>query len=103
MRAGLLRKRVTIQQSVNTQNSYGEVSKLWSTLTTRWAQVIIKGGGEGELSGAIREQADVEFLIRKLTGVTTQMQAVYDGNTYNIISVKSDQWGKSTRLLARLA
>ena len=103
MRAGLLRETIVIQTSSNGQNDYGEVTKSWSTHATRRCQVVQKSrGGEGELAGAIREQADVEFVIRHLSTVTNDMRIVYDSVNYNILRVESDQWNKSTRILARI-
>ena len=102
MRAGQLRETIVIETSSNSQNGYGEVVKSWSTHATRRCRVIQKGGGEGRLAGAIREEADVEFVIRYLSTVTTSMRIVYDAVNYNILRVESDQWNGATSMLAKV-
>ena len=102
MRAGLLRETIVIQTSSNSQNGYGEVTKSWSTHATRRCMVVQKGGSEGKLAGAIREEADVEFVIRHLSTVTTSMRIVYDSVNYNILRVESDQRNRTTRMLAKV-
>jgi len=102
MRVGALRTRITVEAPANAQNAYGEVTKTWSTFATRWAQKRITGGREGELAGGIREQATVEFVLRRLSGITTQMRVNEGGTLYNILHVAEDQWRRTTRILARL-
>ena len=101
MRAGLLRETIVIQTPTNSQDSYGAVTKTWATHATRRCQVIQKSGAEAELSGAIREKSDVEFIIRHLSTVTTQMRVSYDSEYYNILRVEADQWNRVTRIFAR--
>ncbi len=98
---GAMRTRIVIEQPATTQNAYGEIVNAWSTFATRWAKKTIKGGKEGELAGAIRQQASAEYTLRKLVGVTTQMRITDGGTVYNILDAESDQYGKTTRLLAR--
>lgn len=89
MRAGRLRKRVTIQQKTTpvTQNTYGEEAPVWETVATVWASVEPLRGRE--FLEARREGAEVttRIVMRYQSGIAPEMRATYDGHTYDVLSV----------------
>jgi SPP1 family predicted phage head-tail adaptor len=78
MRAGKLRRRLVIQQAVETQGATGEMAVTWSTFATVWGSVEPLRGREFWAAKTLQAQVDTRIRIRYLAGVTPKMQ-VLDG------------------------
>ena len=89
MRAGKLRRRVTIQSPIETQGSTGEMVVAWSEFAVVAASVEPLRGRE--FWAAKEQQAEVttRIRIRYLAGVTPKMQ-VLDGTTVYLINAVID-------------
>lgn len=89
MRTGTLRRRITIQQSVDTQNTFGEPVPAWATVSTVWAYVEPIAGKEYISSKQIVGMVDTKFVIRYRIGLTVRpkMKVIYNGEDYDIESV----------------
>lgn len=90
MRAGRLRKRITIETiSATTRNTYGEEIPTWSTYLSAWASIEPLRGRE--YLDAKAEQAEIETRIR-LRGqpgktVRPSMRVKYGTRIFQIIDV----------------
>lgn len=105
MQAGLLRKRVTVQQRQITRNSYGEEVTMWSDVATVWADVrapILADTRERDEGRVNQIQATVmyDIEIRYREGLDPTMRMLYAGQTLNIHSI-TDPDGRRQRLRLR--
>src|SRR5690242_9041838 len=91
MRAGQLRKVITLQKLVKTQSDSGAVSETPQNWRTVRAAVYPLSGRE--IFNAQQQQADVthRVLIRFLAGVTSDMQISYAGRVLQIVSVTDSE------------
>ena len=88
MRAGLLRKRVTIQRATEgAADDYNQTVLSWSTLATRWAGIKPMSGQERLESAQVGADVTHEVRLRWLDGVTPKDRISYDGRVFNIQSV----------------
>ena len=87
--ASLLNERVTIQQPVETDDSYGGKIVGWSELTTCFAQVqpLLVTQGEHLAAEQIASYAGYRITMRLRTDVTAAMRIVWKTHTLNIHSL----------------
>ncbi len=103
MRAGKARKRVQIQATTKTQNSYGEPVDSWSVVTTVWGEVTpyISGTREAFAAAAGQFQAkatmQVRMRYRALSPATNRL--IVDSQTLEIEAVL-DPDGRKREMLA---
>ena len=86
MRAGKLRHRVTIQQPVETQDSYGEPIITWTALDTVWGAVEPLRGGESYTrnDAQLLAEADYRIRLRHRSDVTHKMRVVWGTRVFQI-------------------
>lgn len=95
MRAGMLRQRVTIQESTPTQNEVGEEIDNWSDVATVWASILPKSSVERFLSGAVQVQAEITHGVRiRYRGDLTPMMRIVWENRYLYIETIVDPDGR---------
>lgn len=82
-----LRHRVTIQTYTETQDTFGEPDKTWSTYATRWARIEPVTGREYYSVKAINATISHKMTIRNTSGLTPKMRIVYGSRTFQIVSV----------------
>lgn len=87
VKAGRLNKKITIQETTQTQNSYGEVIDAWSTYAFIWASVEPTSGREFMAAQQINSEITIAFRTRYLSGVTAKMRISWDGRLFDIESV----------------
>ena len=87
MRAGLLDKRITIQQKTVTQDSAGIIAETWATFAVVWASVEPLTGRERFMAQQIFTDMDIRIRIRYLSGVTPMMRVSFNNKLYNIHAV----------------
>lgn len=90
MRAGPMRHRVTIQESTDTQDAYGEPIESWAAYAVRWAQVEPLRGAER--FEAQRLNPDLAYRVRlrhdsTIDAVTPKMRISWDSRTLRIHEV----------------
>lgn len=86
MRAGQLRKKVTIERYATARGSYGEEVETWSTLLAVWAAIEPISGSEGIQGGAL--DAKVTHLITmRHTDITQADRITWSSRTFNISRV----------------
>ena len=88
MNIGKLRKKITIQSSSESPNTYGERVRTWADFAAnRWAEVNPKTGRELFLQQQTVDEERIIFAIRWVKSITPKMKVVYDGLDYDIRSV----------------
>lgn len=86
-RAADLRHRITIQSRSNSRDSYGMQVQGWSTLLSCWGDIQPQAGDEVYTAGAQQWLITHVIYIRYRAGITPANRAIYNGRTFNIISV----------------
>jgi SPP1 family predicted phage head-tail adaptor len=88
MKPGKMRHRITIQQSTQTQNSFGEPIDSWSTFAgPLWAAVEPIQGREFWAQQQVQSEVTIRVRIRYLSGVTSSMRILYGARILTIESV----------------
>lgn len=87
--AGDLDRRVEIQTPTDSVSSIGTPKETFATLATVWARFRPKHGREILAGGGAEVSADADamFLIRWRDDVGPRERVVFDGATYDILSV----------------
>lgn len=103
MRAGKLNHRITIQSPVYTRATDGSNTITYTGTTTIWANVREAGGNK--TTAAEKESAvyDLEVLVRYnviTEAITEKYQLIYNGQTYEIMNVISDEYSTSRTIKA---
>lgn len=90
MRAGRLRRVVTIQQPTTTQTGTGATRiSGWAAISggsSIYADIDEAPGQEKLQAGQVNAKRPVTVTIRYLAGVTAQMRVLYGSRTFQIVS-----------------
>lgn len=82
MRAGSLRRKVTIETPTEAQNALGEPIKSWATFAANVpADIAPYNGSERLIAQQVNSQLNTRMTIRYLAGVTTRMRVIYASAT----------------------
>lgn len=84
MRAGNLRRRITIQQRQSGLDGDGQASETWADLLSCWADIQPLGGRELLLAKAAEASSTHRVTFRYRTGIDARMRIVYQGRIFNI-------------------
>ena len=85
MRAGKLRRIVTIEQVALAQDGTGAPVETWSTFAANvWADIEEATGREQIQAGQVNPVRPVTIRIRYLAGVTDTMRVIYGTRTFQI-------------------
>lgn len=87
MRAGELRRQITIEQRADTPNSRGEPIPAWSTFATVYAAIEPIVGREKIIASQVNDQQEMNVRIRYLPGVSPKMRIKYGTRTFQIEGV----------------
>ncbi len=87
MRAGQLRHRVTIQQKIISQNSFGEEVVTWSDVATVWAAVEPLRGQEFIEARQAEAEITARIRMRYRSDVRPDMRVVWGTHTYDVLAV----------------
>lgn len=87
MRAGKLRRRLIIQQAIETQGPTGEVTPAWATFAIVWGSVEPLRGREFFAAKEQQAQVDTRIRIRYLEGVVPKMQVLDGARLFLIYAV----------------
>lgn len=95
MNAGLLNRRVTIQQLQSGVDPIGQPIESWVDVTTVYASIKVPTG-----FSAIKADADVSITQRNIRcryreGINAGMRAVHKSVTYQINAVLPDMMGRT--------
>jgi SPP1 family predicted phage head-tail adaptor len=84
---GDLRKRCTIQEKQSTQGGSGAEVINWVEVVTVWCSPEPLRGQEYLEASRLQADLDIRFRIRYHEGIRPAMRVLYDGRTFNIVSV----------------
>lgn len=87
MRAGLLNKLLSIQERVETQDSYGEAKATWQEVAKVYGSIYPVRGTERYMSMEKHATATHEINIRFMQNISAKHRIVYDGREFDILSV----------------
>ena len=87
IRAGQLRRRITIQTPTETVGARGGPTETWATFKTRWASVTPQAGNEPFEDDRFRSVQRVVFEMRYVAGITTKMRVSWDSRIFAIQSI----------------
>ena len=88
MRAGRLRKRLTIQQPTEgSADPLGEKPMTWSDVASVWAEVLPQSGREFYRAQQIHAELSHAISIRYRAGLTPRMRLVLEGRPLNVVAI----------------
>lgn len=91
MRAGTLRKRLTIQTAVPTDDpQWGKVDS-WQDGDTVWAEVIPASGSEVTKDQGVQASTKYTIRMRYRADLTSENRLKFKGKILGIVSVVNDQ------------
>jgi SPP1 family predicted phage head-tail adaptor len=77
MRAGALRKRITIQVRSPGVDDYGGQQNNWQDVATVWGEITPGGGHKGEIGGGVRDVTNHLITLRYSKGLTAKNRIKY--------------------------
>lgn len=84
MNAGKLDRRITIEAAVESRDEFGGATVTWQQTAEVWAEVKWLRGRELFAAQQVTPEAQLQFRIRWLDGLTTGMRIEHDGEHYGI-------------------
>ena len=89
MRAGELRKRITIEQPVRAADGTGELVPTWATFAVLWAALEPLTGSEKIQAQQVNASVNMKATVRYYAGITPQMRIRFGARTLQIASVQN--------------
>lgn len=87
MNSGEMRHPIVIQEKVAARDSFGAEAITWPQFAACWATAEPLRGQEYLEARRLESDLDIRFRIRWRDGVKPTMRVVYDGRTFEIVSV----------------
>ncbi len=87
MQAGQLNRRVELQQAVESRDPTGGTTRTWTTIVTRWAQILPLRGQEKFDAAQMDVQTNVKIRIRYYPGIDATWRIKKGDTIYNIKSI----------------
>lgn len=87
MNIGRLDRRIELQASTATTDTFGAQTLAWESLGKRWARRDDNGGAETTQAGELVAINRVVYTLRYEPGLTARLRIVDDGQTYDIDNV----------------
>lgn len=84
---GELRHRITIQKLNNSQNEYGEISKLWEDILNVRAGIYPISGKEFFAAETVNSEITHKVKIRYIEGIMPNMRIKFNNRIFSIESV----------------
>lgn len=106
MRAGKMKRRITLQVAEDHRDETGQVIHEWRDIATVWADIKGISGRERMASGAIFSEATVRIWTRYRDDITTANRILYHlpnirGQVYGILAVIPDTDHSRLELLCK--
>lgn len=89
LRAGALRRRVTVQQPVVTANALGEPIQTWSDVVKTWASIEPTRGQEAMLAMQVNAVSLYTITLRYYPDITPQMRLLYGERQFQIQNIQN--------------
>ena len=90
IQSGRLRHRIVIQSPTETQDTYGEPIKTWTTFLTTWASVEPLKGREYWESQQVNAEVTYKITMRHRPGLNPKMRVSWDDRTFEIKNILND-------------
>lgn len=87
MRAGQLRHQVAVQSRTLTSDGMGGQTESWETKYTVYAGIWPVSARERVQAGQMETTITHRLRLRYQAGITTAMRVVFDGRTFEIVSI----------------
>lgn len=87
MRAGELRRRITLEQETRTSDGGGGSAQTWAPFATVYAKVAPLTGTEAGVASQVGSAVTHRVEIRYRAGVTSKMRINYGGRILNVRAV----------------
>ena len=87
MRVGRLRHRVELQEATETRGDYGDVTREWSTIATRWAGIEPMSGREIMQADQVNAKLSHRVRMRYDADVTPAKRLKFGSRIFDISSV----------------
>jgi SPP1 family predicted phage head-tail adaptor len=97
MRAGRLRRRLTVDEPITSRNDTGEELVTWVTRGTIWAAIEPGKGKEDLVANQITADTDTRIVVRWSgfsNGINAKWRFVHQGVKYNIESISHKNLGQ---------
>lgn len=91
LKAGLLPKRVTIQNPSTARNSFGEEDVTWATFATVWASIEPLRGVEQIQVQQVQGSVSHKITMRWISGLTPKMRILFKNRIFEIESIVNVQ------------
>lgn len=86
MRAGRLKRKVTIERYTTARGDYGEEVETWATLLAVWASIEPMTGTEAIQGGAVDAKV-THMITMRHTDITPADRITWSSRTFNITRV----------------
>lgn len=102
MRAGNLRRKITIRRATSSQSESGDYVTTWTTIAQPWAQVEVLNGHESMIGHAVEQVENYRITIRHNASILASDQVkLANGTLLNITSAADpDGLRKFTMIMA---
>ena len=89
VQAGKYRHRIQLQQATETRDATGGVTRTWTTIVTRWAEILPLRGDERFAAAQTEAATNVKIRIRYYSAIDTTWRIYWpeNGKYYNIESI----------------
>ncbi len=87
MQAGRLRKRIQLQQVTNGRGPTGGTVETWTTIVTRWAELIPLRGQERFQAAQMEAQTTLKLRIRYYAPIDQTWRIKYGSRIMNINAI----------------
>ena len=87
MNVGDYNCQIVIQSKIITRGTFGEELVTWGTFATDWASPEPLRGQEFLEARRLQANLDIRFRLRYRSGIKPAMRILYDGRTFEIVSV----------------
>jgi len=88
MKAGILDRRITIQEKTEVKATNGQRTLTWSTFISTWSNPVEKIGQEKTDNNNRSTTRMVNFRIRFRDDITNEMRVVWENKYYKIEDTK---------------
>lgn len=87
MNPGNYRHKITIQERLTGQDSYGAPMESWTDLATAWASIEPLSGRELYAAQELNSEINVRIKMRYRPGVLSSMRILYGTRIFDILAV----------------
>lgn len=99
--ASRLKRRLTLQQEIRTDDGQGGYTRSWKDVASLWAEIMPVKGVEQLAAGKLESPVTHKIMLRYRDGITAGQRLCFEGRAFNIHAVLNTQ--ESDEILQVLA